>query len=276
MRAILLATVAGVLLAGNVVAHGDWRKNGMTIGDYRKDAQYDFENVIRTKRSSESPPTSAKLEKEGGIRIAHEPGSVFYYIDMYPNYAARIQIEKWYKEVVVPKPEIANVLPTSTCKRPLISDKPSADETTGQVVTSDDDACNVLIIQTNTPGNPNGQTNNGGDNNHAPFTASGGGTVAGTGGSAVATRSMTNILALSNDGQLVANLVITTMPSWQRFDEGKMEIHNNKQLAGYVNYQCDPICRRVRDPSGSSQGNSVQGVGAQGNGNANSNNSNNN
>ena len=73
MRTILLATVAGVLLAGNVVAHADWRNTIMTPGDYRKDAQYDFKD-LRTKRPNEPPPIQfGKLE--GGIKIEHEPGS---------------------------------------------------------------------------------------------------------------------------------------------------------------------------------------------------------
>jgi hypothetical protein len=263
MRAILLATVAGVLLTGNVVAHADWRKNAMTTGDYRKDAQYDFKD-LRTKRPNEPPPTQAgKLE--AGIKIEHEPGSIVYRIDMYPNYVARIQLEKWYKDVLVPKPEIADVLPVPYCKRPMmIGDKPPADDTTGQAV-KNEDGCNAIIIQANTPGNPNGPS--GGaetSGNGSPFTPSGGGTVAGTGGSAVATGSMTSILALDSEGQVVAILMVNTMPSWQRPDEGKAEIHNRKNLATFTNYQCAPTCRRVRDPAEGSQSNAVSGVGAQG------------
>src|SRR5262249_13250288 len=286
MRAISLATVAGVLLAGNVVTHADWRKTTMTTGDYRKDAQYDFK-ALRTKRPNEPPPTQAgKLE--GGIKIEHEPGSIVYRVDMYPNYVARIQLEKWYKDVFVPKPEIADILPVPNCKLPMmIGDKPPGDDTTGQAVKLED-GCNAVIIQANTPGNPNGHEKTGSDGNgtQAPFTPSGGGTVAGTGGSAVATGSMTNILALDSVGQVVAILMINTMPSWQRPDEGKVEIHNRSypatgvnghssgSLATYVNYQCAPTCRRVRDPSEGSQGNSVEGVGAQGGENTNISNSN--
>jgi hypothetical protein len=277
MRAILLATVAGILLAGNAVAHGDWRKNGMITSDYRKDAQSDFKE-LRAKRPNEPPPTQAgKLV--AGIKIEHEPGSIVYRVDMYPNYVARIQLEKWYKDVVVPKPEIANILPVPHCQRPMmIGDKPPADDTTGQAV-KNEDGCNAIIIQANTPGNPNGhETTGSGDNGtQAPFTPSGGGTVAGSGGSAVATGSMTNILALDAEGQVAAILMINTMPSWQRPDEGKVEIHNRKGNLGlYVNYQCAPTCRRVRDPSEGSQGNSVFGVGAQGGGNNNFTNSNSN
>lgn len=106
MRTLLLATVAGVLLAGNVVAHANWRKTTMTAVDY---AKYDIKQ-LRTKRPNEPPPTqSGKLE--GGIKIEHEPGSIVYRIDMYPNYVARVQLEKWYKDVLVPRPEIADVLP---------------------------------------------------------------------------------------------------------------------------------------------------------------------
>jgi hypothetical protein len=51
---------------------------------------------------------------------------------------------------------------------------------------------------------------------------------------------------------VVANVMINTMPSWQRFDEGKVEIYNGGRktggLANFVNYQCNPICRRVPDP----------------------------
>src|SRR5262249_35694813 len=122
MRTILLATVAGVLLAGNVVAHADWRGTTMTAIDY---ANYDSQQ-LRTKRPNEQPPTqSCKLE--GGIKIDHEPRSYFYRIDMYPNYVARVQLEKWYKDILVPKPEIADILPVAYCKGPpLISDKPPA------------------------------------------------------------------------------------------------------------------------------------------------------
>ena len=149
---------------------------------------------------------------------------------MYPNYTARIQLEKWYKDVFVPKPEIADILPVPYCKRPMmIGDKPQADDTTGQAV-KNEDGCNAIIIRANTPGNPNGhETTGSGDNGrNAPFSPSGGGTVAGMGGSAVATGSMTNILALDTEGQVVAILMINTMPSWQRPDEGKVEIHNLK------------------------------------------------
>jgi len=275
MRAILLATVAGVLLTGNVVARADWRKTTMTTGDYRKDAQNDFKD-LRTKRPNEPPPTqSGKLE--GGIKIEHEPGSIVYRIDMYPNYVARIQLEKWYKDILVPKPEIADILPVPYCKRPMmVGDKPPADDTTGQAVKNEDVGCNAIIIQANTPANPNGRETTGSRDNdrNAPFTPSGGGTVAGTGGSAVATGSMTNILALDNEGQVVAILMINTMPSWQRSDEGKVEIHNQGNLGLYVNYQCAPTCRRVRDPSERSQGNVVSGVGAQGGANITNSNSN--
>jgi len=268
MRAILLATVAGVLLAGNVVAHADWRKTTMTTGDYRKDAQYDFKD-LRTKRPNEPPPTqSGKLE--GGIKIEHEPGSIVYRIDMYPNYVARIQLEKWYKDILVPKPEIADIRPVPNCKPAMMSgDKPQADDTTGQAVKLED-GCNAIIIQANNQGNPNGEKTAGSKDGtpQAPFSPSGGGTVAGSGGSAVATASMTNILALDSEGQIVANLMINTMPSWQRPDEGKVEIHNQGNLGLYVNYQCAPTCRRVRDPAEGSQTNWVSGVGAQGSGNS--------
>ena len=81
---------------------------------------------------------------------------------------------------------------------------------------------------------------------------------------AVATGSMTNIMALNDRGEVVANLMINTMPSWQRYDEGKVEIHNGGGggrstgngnlergggLASFVNYQCAPTCRRVPDPA---------------------------
>jgi hypothetical protein len=257
MRTIVLATVAGLLLAWNVVAHADWRKTTMTAVDY---AQYDIKQ-LHTKRPNEPPPTqSGKLE--GGIKIEHEPGSIVYRIDMYPNYVARVQLEKWYKDILVPKPEIADILPVPVCKGPpLIGDKTPANDTTGQAV-QNKDGCNAIIIQANTPGNPNGEkTGDGGNGTQAPFPSGYGGTVAGTGGSAVATGSMTNILALDSDGQVVANLMINTMPSWQRPDEGKVEIHNGSKLADFVNYQCAPTCRRVRDPSGRSQSNSVSGGG---------------
>src|SRR5262245_2169941 len=153
MRAILLATVAGILLAGNVVTHADCRKTPLTPGSAVKDAQYDFKD-LRTKRPNEPPPTQAgKLE--GGIKIEHEPGSIVYRVDMYPNYVAKIQLEKWYKDVLVPKPEIADILPPPNCKLPLIGKKvPPDEETTGQTV-KNENACNALIIQANTPPNPN-------------------------------------------------------------------------------------------------------------------------
>jgi hypothetical protein len=279
MRVALLATVALWAAPG----HADWRKTGMTTGDHRKDALSDLKD-LRTKRPNEPPPTQAgKLE--GGVKIEHEPGSIVYRVDMYPNYTARIQLEKWYKDVFVPKPEIADVLPLPNCKRPLISNKvPPVEETTGQTA-KNEEGCNALIIQANTPGNPNGaQTTDNGNGNgaqQAPFTPSGGGTVAGTGGSAVATGSMTNILALDSEGQVVAILMINTMPSWQRYDEGKVEIHNRSfpfpsksggggdnssgGLAAFVNFQCAPTCRRVRDPAENAlQGNRVPGVGTSG------------
>src|SRR5262245_33039903 len=93
MRTILLATVAGLLLAGNVVAHADWRKTTTAIGY----AKYDIKQ-LRTNRPNEPPPTQpGKLE--GGIKIEHEPGSIVYRIDMYPNYVARVQLEKWYTNI---------------------------------------------------------------------------------------------------------------------------------------------------------------------------------
>jgi hypothetical protein len=75
---------------------------------------------------------------------------------------------------------------------------------------------------------------------------------------------MTNILALDSEGQVVANLMINTMPSWQRPDEGKVQIHDGSNLGRFVNYQSAPACRRVRDPGEGSQSNTVSGVGAQG------------
>lgn len=51
-------------------------------------------------------------------------------------------------------------------------------------------------------------------------------------------------------GKQIANIMVTTMPSWQRYEEGKVEIHNIRgNLAGYTNYQCAPTCRRVPDPA---------------------------
>src|SRR5262245_6171691 len=174
MRAISLATVAGVLLAGNVVTHADWRKTTMTTGDYRKDAQYDLKD-LRTKRPNEPPQTQAgKLE--GGIKIEHEPGSIVYRIDMYPNYVARIQLEKWYTDIFVPKPEIADILPVPiVCKRPMmIGDKPPADDTTGQAV-KNEEGCNAIIIQAKTARNPNGEQTAGSKDGkpQAPFSPAG-------------------------------------------------------------------------------------------------------
>jgi hypothetical protein len=232
----------------------DWRKTPLTTGDYVRDALYDFKD-LRTKRPNEPPPTQAgKLE--GGVKVEHEPGSLIYRIDMYPNYTARIQLEKWYKDVLVPKPQIADVLPTPYCKRPLISDKVQDNGTTGQADDGrDEDGCNAIVIQANTPGNPTGAE---------PTSAAStqGAASAPSGGSAVANGSMTNILALNKEGEVVANLMINTMPSWQRYDEGKVEIHNRSYpkkggdggdassggLAAFVNYQCAPTCRRVPDP----------------------------
>jgi len=248
----------------------DWRKTTLTTGNAFKDAQHDFKD-LRTKRPNDPPPTQAgKLE--GGIKIEHEPGSIIYRIDMYPDYVAKIQLEKWYKDVLVPKPDIADVLPPPNCKLPLMSNKvPPVEETTGQTV-KNEDGCNAIIIQAKTPPNPNAngeKTGSDGNGTQAPFTPSGGGTVAGSGGSAVATGSMTNILALDSEGQVVANLMINTMPSWQRPEEGKVEIHKGTKLETFVNYQCAPTCRVVRDPAGGSQFNAVSGVGAQGGGNTN-------
>jgi hypothetical protein len=160
---------------------------------------------------------------------------------------------------LVPNPEIADVLPTPFCKRPLISDSPKIpdDGTTGKADDGkDDDGCNALIIQAKTPGNPNGAS-------PTSAAATQGTASAPSGGSAVATGSMTNIMALDAKGDVVANLMINTMPSWQRYDEGKVEVHNRSYpakkeggggdndkggLAAFVNYQCAPTCRRVPDP----------------------------
>ena len=110
MRAILLATVAGVLLAGNVVTHADWRKTALTPGNAVKDAQYDYKD-LRTKRPNELPPTQpGKLDY--GVKIEHEPGSILYRVDMYPDYTAKIRLERAFTDVHVANPNIVNVIPS--------------------------------------------------------------------------------------------------------------------------------------------------------------------
>ena len=274
MRAILLATVAGVLLAGNVVVHADWRKTPLTPGNAVKDVQYDLKD-LRTKRPNEPPPTQpGKLEY--GIKIDHEPGSILYRVDMYPDYTAKIRLERAFTDVRVANPSIVNVLPSpvADCKDvPIGKDGGEKDESVGAGSVEPDCGPRDLIIQSYIPGNPNGQNASGGQNGNGQASGNGrnttisggyGNTSVPSGGSAVATGSMTNIMALNDRGEVVANLMINTMPSWQRYDEGKVEIHNGGGggrstgngnlgngggLAAFVNYQCAPTCRRVPDPA---------------------------
>jgi len=171
---------------------------------------------------------------------------------------------------------IVNVIPSpvAVCKDvPIGKDGGEKDESVGAGSVEPDCGPRDLIIQSYIPGNPNGQNASGGQNGNGQASGNGrnttisggyGNTSVPSGGSAVATGSMTNIMALNDRGEVVANLMINTMPSWQRYDEGKVEIHNGGGggrstgngnlgngggLAAFVNYQCAPTCRRVPDPA---------------------------
>ena len=189
---------------------------------------------------------------------------------MYPDYTAKIRLERVYTDVRVANPHIVNVIPSpvAVCKDvPIGKDGGEKDESVGAGSVEPDCGPRDLIIQSYIPGNPNGQNGNGqasGNGNNTTISGGYGNTSVPSGGSAVATGSMTNIMALNDRGEVVANLMINTMPSWQRYDEGKVEIHNGGGggrstgngnlgngggLAAFVNYQCAPTCRRVPDPA---------------------------
>ena len=123
------------------------------------------------------------------------------------------------KPTVIAEPGAAELDEFSTVDRPIVS-----------VTKNMSEAIEMTSMQEGwqTAGSKDGTP-------QAPFSPSGGGTVAGSGGSAVATASMTNILALDGEGQVVAILMINTMPSWMRPDEGKVEIHNRRNPALFTN-----------------------------------------
>src|SRR5262249_2248988 len=82
----------------------DWRKTALTPGNAVKDAQYDYKD-LRTKRPNELPPTQpGKLDY--GVKIEHEPGSILYRVDMYPDYTAKIRLERAFTDVHVANPNI--------------------------------------------------------------------------------------------------------------------------------------------------------------------------
>jgi hypothetical protein len=58
----------------------------------------------------------------------------------------------------------------------------------------------------------------------------------------------TNIQLLDGEGIEIANVIVKALPSWQRFNDGKVQVYNKKDnLAGYTNYQCAPTCVRIED-----------------------------
>jgi len=241
--AIRTALLAAVVLPA-APGHTDWRKNATTPGDYRKDALSDFKE-LHAKRPNDPPPTTTgKLP--GGAKIENVPGTNIIRVDTYPNHVVKLELPRPYQDVVVGDPGLIDVLPSKACK-PVMMGKAGNDETVGKAA-DDDDGCEVrsLVIQAKTPSNPN----------NAPPTSPGatqGAVSAPSGGSAASTASMTNIFALDHKGDVVANVMVNMMPSWQRFEEGKVEIHKSGGRAGnlarFVNYQCTPICRRVPDPA---------------------------
>ena len=94
IRVALLATVTLWAASG----HADWRKTGMTTGDYRMDAQSDFK-ALHAKRPNDPPPTTAgKLP--GGVKVENGPGNLIF-VDMYPGYVAKIQLPNSFKDVVI-------------------------------------------------------------------------------------------------------------------------------------------------------------------------------
>jgi hypothetical protein len=236
IRTALLATV--VLPAA--LAHADWRKTPLTTGDNRKDAISDFKELHKKRPNDPPPTTTGKLP--GGVKIENVPGTNIIRVDIYPNHVARLELQRPYVDVLVADPGLIDVLPSRACK-PVMMGKAGNDETVGNAA-DNNDGCEVrsLIIQAKTPPNSNG----------APPTSPGamqGAVSAPSGGSAASTASATNIFALDYKGDVVANVMVNMMPSWQRFEEGKVEIHKTGNLASFVNYQCTPICRRVPDPA---------------------------
>jgi hypothetical protein len=239
---LAVLTSAALIVASAMMlapaAHADWRKNAMTTGDYRKDAQSDFKD-LRTKRPNEPLPTTAgKLP--GGVKIENGPGNVIR-VDMYPGYVAKIELAHAFKDVVIGNSELIDVLPVGN---------------------------RDLIIQAKAGGSPNS----------APSTVGSGnsGNASGMTGGSLATGSMTNVLVLGGEGEEVANVMVNTMPSWQRYDEGKVEIYNGGGrkgstgngnlgsgggLAAYVNYQCAPQCRRVPGPAENASSGAAPGGG---------------
>jgi hypothetical protein len=55
----------------------------------------------------------------------------------------------------------------------------------------------------------------------------------------------TNFLALDEEGTVVANVLVRVLPSNMRRDEGRVDIHNKKELAGFKLYKCYKDCEHV-------------------------------
>src|SRR5262249_23672420 len=158
------------------------------------------------------PTTTGKLL--GGFKVENGPGDLIR-VETYPGFAGTIQLPSAVRDVVVSDNDVVEVLP----------------------LRSRDDTILVRAI-TNTPAPPGDSPNNavatigaGGSANKAAATNNAIGPVGstqnseaispdGTRYSAIARR--TNILAFDVLGKQIANIEATTMPSWQRFDEGKV------------------------------------------------------
>jgi len=48
----------------------------------------------------------------------------------------------------------------------------------------------------------------------------------------------TNVLVLDEEATVIANVLVRVLPSNMRQDEGKVDIHNKKELKSYTNYKC--------------------------------------
>jgi hypothetical protein len=172
----LLAAVAMWAAPG----HADWRKTGMTTGDYRKDAQSDVRDLSKP-RPNDPPPTTAGA----GGRVTKVQGSTIY-VDLYPGYVVKLEAPRAFKDVVIGDSDVIDTMPGGTDRD--------------------------LIIQAK---------------------VGGGGT---------------NIMLLDGEGLEIANVIVTAVPSWRRFNEGKVQIYNkHDNLPGYTNYQCAPTCVRIED-----------------------------
>jgi hypothetical protein len=152
----------------------------MTTGDYRKDAQTDLKE-LRAKRPNDPPPTTAgKLP--GGVKVENGPGNLIF-VDMYPGYAARIQLPNSFRNVVIGNNDVVEVVPMQGM----------------------DDTLIIQAKSNNAPanGSPNSPTTVG--------TGGNGGLNGSNGYGSSATASMTNILVLNELGKEIANVMVTSL-----------------------------------------------------------------